>query len=152
MKTAAYRCKLYLMADLPNAVITSIDSHGQFLTTLALATAGGVFAFSIQIVFHNAKKDENRIIIRYAWLLLLAIFLSLISVVFWYALKSSLVAAIPALYGLNWEGKSATVVIKENGFGFITLMAELQIVFFALALLVMFLALLLNFRLLRGQS
>lgn len=140
------------MTDVAGAVVSSIESHGQFLTTLSLATSGAVFAFLIQVVFHNSQSDRTPIKIRYPGILLWAIGLSCISILFWYALKSSLVAAIPAIYKLQWTGASTTKELREAELTSIPYLAAGQIVFFSLSILTLFIALLLNLSLLRGQA
>jgi hypothetical protein len=140
------------MADVPAAVVTSIESHGQFLTTLALATSGAVFAFLIQIVFHNSQSNHTPIRIRRPGLLMGGIILNFLSIACWYVLKSSLVAAIPALYGIQWCAKSTTAILRENDFGLIPWLSSIQIFFFSAGLLVLLIALFVNLPLIRGET
>jgi hypothetical protein len=139
------------MADIPGAVVASIESHGQFLTTLALTTSGAVFAFLIQIMFHNSQDGRTQIKIARPGFLLAAIILNFVSIACWYALKSTLVASIPAIYALKWDGKSTTAVLADNGFNLISLFSALQISFFSAALIALLVALFFNLHLIRGK-
>ena len=117
------------MADVAGAVVASIKSQGQFLTTLALASAGAVFALAIQIVFHNSKADGEPIKISHVWLLPASIISGFVSIFFWYMAKSVMVAAIPVLYTIKWQAKSTTAILAEQGFEKILWMSVLQTLF-----------------------
>lgn len=140
------------MADVAGAVIASIESHGQFLTTLALATSGATFAFLLQVIFHNSKRDTNPIRIRYPSLLIVAILFNCLSIIFWYMMKSSVVAAIPAIYEFAWKGESTTKVLRNQGFNVILILGQLQILFFVASIVALIVVLFMNFPLISGAS
>lgn len=140
------------MADVAGAVIASIESHGQFLTTLALATSGATFAFLLQIIFHNSKRDNSPIQIRYTSLLIFAILLNCLSIIFWYMMKSSVVAAIPAIYEFAWNGQSTTKILRNHGFNVILTLGQLQILSFVASVITLIVVLFMNFRLISGAA
>jgi hypothetical protein len=134
--------------DIAGAVIASIEGHGQFVATLALAVSAGIFAFAFQIILNNSKGDGHAIQISCSFLLLLSILLNFLSVTCWYFVKSTLVAATPAIYTFEWSGNSTTAVFRKNGFGFVTTIAFLQVLLFGASLVLLIVCLALNFHLL----
>ncbi|RUW70902.1 MULTISPECIES: hypothetical protein [unclassified Mesorhizobium] len=138
------------MEDVASDLISNIEGYQQLLTTLALGVSAGAFALLSQIIFHNAQ-NENRVLLRHTWLIFSAIGANFTSIVFGVMTKSVLVSSVPALHALKWGSDSATSYLNAAGLGNIMFWSMMQVLTFGIGMVVLFVALLLNTRLLHQR-
>jgi hypothetical protein len=130
-------------------LISNIEGYQQLLTTLSLGVAAGVFAVLVQIMFHNSEHDQ-KLKLRWSWLLLVGVVVELLAIGFGVATKSALVSSVPALHVVPWSSASATTSLQAAGLGGIMFWSLLQVSAFFIGIVLLFVVLLRNIKLLRG--
>jgi hypothetical protein len=89
-------------SDIGDALIGSLGGQSDLLSSLSLATIGGLLAFAIQVMLHNASTPDKPIGLQWLWTWWGCIILEFGSISSSYLLKGSIVAAIPTIFGTNF--------------------------------------------------
>jgi hypothetical protein len=136
--------------DVASDLISNVESYQQLLTTLSLGISAGAFAMVTKVVFHNATEDR-KIVLKAPFIIFVGITIEFLSICFGIATKSALVSSVPALHAISWGSSSATEYLRANGLSHISVFAGLQIVFFAVGVIVLLSLMLVNWRMVRGR-
>ncbi len=80
--------------DIIEYMITQIGDLSTWLATMSLAIVGGIVAAFLQIAFHNASKPEQAIKVKFAWGLVIALFIEAFAILAGYIVRASLLTKL----------------------------------------------------------
>jgi hypothetical protein len=124
-------------SDIGDALIGSLGGQSDLLTSLSLATIGGLVAFAVQVMLHNASAPASSIGLRWLWTWWGSIFLEFSSIFSSYLLKGSIVSAIPTVFGTNFIVGEPIQENKVTALDYIQVLALIQFACFILGILLL---------------